>query len=417
MVAKLERARSLQGSLALLKLADYRILLLSNTLWWQELFMEMIVMGWLVLELTDSPWALAVVGFCRSLPLLLFGFFTGPVIDRFGRRPVIVATQTATFLAYMLIAILVALQAVTVWQLALLSFVLGSGWALEWPARRALLPDLVGREKTVDAIMLESFVQGIARILGPFLAGLLVARYGSVGCVSVMALSAGISLFIVRALSQHSIPRTTMKPNESPWTVLGQGLNYVVRNRPILAVLLITAAMNLFIFPYMNLLPVFARDILGRGPAGLGVLGMATGVGSFIGLIVINWVRRYVSNGWIFTVGTGFSCVMLCAFAISTNYALSCSLLLLAGIGQACFAIMQSSIILLAANDEMRSQAMGTLVLAIGTDPLGKVEIGILAENYGAPLAVGLNAGLAALTIVVIGVAIPSLRTPIRDRA
>jgi len=196
----------------------------------------------------------------------------------------------------------------------------------------------------------------------------------------------------------------------SPWTVLGETLHYVKSSQPILGVMLITIVMNLLIIPYMTLLPVFARDVLGQGPVGLGILGMASGIGSFIGLGVTNTVRRHVSNGWIFTAGTFGMALALVAFSQSSVFGVSWALLLCVGMGQACFGIMQSSIILLTASDEMRSRTMGILVLAIGSDPVGKLQTGALAQNFGAPFAVGLQAALGAVAIVAIAVMLPGLR-------
>jgi hypothetical protein len=162
--------------------------------------------------------------------------------------------------------------------------------------------------------------------------------------------------------------------------------------------------------PYMTLMPVFARDVLHQGPVGLGLLSAAAGMGSFIGLLMANNLRRYLSNGWIFSGGTLGMALALIAFSQSSVYELSWAMLLIAGMGQACFGIMQSSIVLLTASDEMRGQTMGILVLAIGCDPMGKLLTGGMAESLGAPLAVGIQAGVAALLLVAIGIRLPGLR-------
>jgi hypothetical protein len=143
---------------------------------------------------------------------------------------------------------------------------------------------------------------------------------------------------------------------------------------------------------------------------GLGLLSTASGIGSFMGLFMTNYLRRYVSNGWILTGGTFGMSIALVIFSQSAIYELSWAMLLLTGIGQACFGIMQSSIILLTASDEMRGQTMGVLVLAIGSDPFGKLMTGGMAENLGAPMAVGIQAAVAALCLAAIGVWLPGLR-------
>ena len=145
-----------RGSLLPLTFPDYRRLLLGNILWWQGFHMEVVVIGWLVFDLTNSPWLVALVSFSRSLPLLLVGFWTGPLIDHFGRRRIIIAAQSANLSAYALMALLVWSGAAAVWNIAILSFVLGTAWAIDWPARRALLPDIVGKEQLVESMLLDS---------------------------------------------------------------------------------------------------------------------------------------------------------------------------------------------------------------------------------------------------------------------
>ncbi|MEZ4674044.1 MAG: MFS transporter [Caldilineaceae bacterium] len=411
-VPQINRERLLDGMFAPLRNVDYRRLITSNALWWATIFMEGTVLGWLVLDLTNSPWMVAMIGFCRSAPFPVMGFLNGPLIDRFGRRKIILAAQTTNLLMYLILSVILWRGQLAIWHLALTAMVLGICWALDWPARRALMPDLVGKERTVDAMLLENMAQNVARIIGPALAGTLIAVYGAKGCFSVMALLSCLTLLLLHTLSQQPIPRTNMRPQLSPWTLIGETLRYARHHQAILGVLLVTAAMNIFIFPYMTLLPVFARDVLGQGPVGLGILGTGSGIGAFAGLYLINRLRQRIGPGWIFIVGTCFMCLTLMAFALSTQFSLSWSMLLLVGMGQACFGSMQSSIILLSASDEMRSRAMGTLVLAISADPLGKLQTGFLADQWGAQNAVAAQAGMGLVVIAGIALLLPGLRAP-----
>jgi MFS family permease len=401
---------SFRGILAPLTIPDFQRLLSSNFLWWGARFMEMIVVGWLVLEMTNSAWQVAVVGFYRSAPFLLVGFVSGPIIDRFGRRKIILAAQVANVLIYTITAFLLWTDQIALWHLIVGSLVMGAAWSLDWPARRALLPDLVGKKKTVEALLLENFSQNVARIAGPFVAGLVIKATGASGAYTILAALSGLTLFILWGLSQQPLPRTTTLAHSSPLGNIVEGLRYVRHNPPILGVLLITMVMNFMVFHYITMLPVFARDVLQQGPVGLGLLGAAAGVGAFVGIFIINYIRRFTSSGWIFAVGSAFQALAILAFAISTSFPLSLTLLLLSGIGQACFGILQSSIILLSASDEMRSRAMGALVLAIGVGPLGQLQIGGVADALGAPWAVRINSLIAVLTIILIIMLLPGLR-------
>jgi MFS family permease len=392
-----------------LRNGDFRLLLGSNALWWTTMFMETLLFGWLVLEITNSPWMVALVGFCRSLPFLLFGVWGGTAADRFGRRRIIIAAQAANFLVYLGLSCAIFAGVLQLWHLAAGALVLGSAWSFDWPARRALMPDLIGKQQTVEAMVLENLMQGCARMIGPLIAGVLVAMIGPLGCISCMTVFSASALVLVHQLSEHKLRRESIARRVSPWSTLSQSLKYVTGNEVILGVMLVTVVMNLLMIPYLTLLPIFARDVLQQGPMGLGLLGAAAGVGCFAGLFVTTYLRRILSNGWIFVGGTFAMAVALVVFSLSQLYGLSWAMLFIVGIGQVCFGVMQSSIILLTASDAMRGQTMGILVLAIGSDPIGKLLTGALAEQIGTPLAVGIEAAVAAILLVAISVFLPGL--------
>ncbi len=401
-----------QGALLPLANPDYRRLLAGTVLWWQCFHMEMVVLGWLVFDLTSSPWTVSLVSFCRTLPLLLMGLFSGPIIDYFGRRRVIIAAQGANLCAYLAMMVLLWRGAAAPWQIAIVAFCLGTAWAIDWPTRRSLVPDLLGKASTVDGLLLESFLTGIARVIGPALAGGLIARFGAIGCYTCMAFLSITALTVMLPLLKAPIVRRSKTVKMSSWAALGEGLRYARSNQTILAVLLITLFMNLWIFPYGSLLPVFARDVLHRGPVELGFLGTGTGLGSFLGLFLVNGLRRRYSIGALFITGTGWVCIALFVFACSRYYPFSWAMLFLAGMGMSCFGMLQSTIILLAASDEMRSRVMGLLVLAIGGDPLGQLQIGSLAERFGVQTALAAQASAAAIAVALIAFLLPSIRKP-----
>jgi len=389
---------------------DYRLLLGSSTLWWLAHYMEMIVLGWLVLEITDSAGLVGLIGFCRSIPSLLVGGFGGLLADRIGRRPLVIASQTLTFFMYATVAVLLAVGLLAIWHLVVIALTLGCAWAMDWPTRRALIPDLVGRPRVVDALMLENLGMSIARALGPLLAGLVLDAFDVLGCFLTLSGLSAISLLLLRALSRQPIPRTSSPTSASPLAQIRDSVLYVRQNQSILAVTLITMIMNMLAFPYMNFLPVFARDVLNQGPVGLGYLGASVGIGNVFGLFLVNWARRFTSPGWIFIAGTLLHCIALLTFTTSSVFAVSWALLLLVGIGHACFGIMQSSIVLLAAADERRGQAMGAIAVAIGAGPFGRLQTGVLADAFGAPLAVGAEVALAALLVAAVATTLPDLR-------
>ena len=398
------------GSFDPLRVPDCRRLLAGNALWWQARFMEMIATGWLVLEMTDSAWHVALIAFYRSAPLLVLGFFSGTIADRLGRRAVILCSQAVTVVFPLAVVGLLATGRLAFWHLALGTTLMGVAWAVDWPTRRSLLPDLIGRRRTLDGLLLEGFCQNVGRIAGPFLSGALIELAGITGCFAVLTGVSVLGLIPLFRLSPQTAQTAGTAGLDSPWRNVAEGMRYIRSHRTILPVLLVTLAMNTLVFPYDALLPVFARDILGRGPAGLGLLGAASGVGSFLGVLFISRVKRRITSGWIYTGGSLLQSAVLVGFAVSTSYPLSAVLLIFAGLGQACFGVMQSTIVLTSASDDMRDRAMGAVVLAIGGGPIGRLQIGAVAAALGAPFAVGISCVASALSVLGVTAAYPGLR-------
>jgi MFS family permease len=401
-----------QSAFSILDNVDYRRLLAGTVIWWQCFFMEMVVLGWLVFDLSNSARMVSLVGFCRTLPLLLVSLFSGPIIDYFGRRRVVIAAQSANLTAYIAIVLLLWSGLAAPWNIAIVAFCLGSAWAIDWPTRRSLVPDMLGKERMFDGLLVESFMTGLARIIAPSMAGALIAHYGAIGCYIGMALLSVCALTILVPLLRGSGPRGTKAWRVASLPVAGEGIRYIRSNQTLLAVVLITLIMNLWIFPYISLMPVFAREVLRKGPVELGFLSTATGLGSFLGLVILNFLRQRVSVGTLFVVGTGWMCVALATFALSRMYPLSWAMLLCAGMGMACFGTLQSTIVLLATSDEMRSRVMGILVLAIGGDPLGQLQIGTLAERFGVQATLAGQASAALLALIVIVTLLPGVLRP-----
>ena len=388
-----------------LRRPDFIRLWMADGLWWQSMWMETLVTGWLALEMTDSAWWVSVVAFCRNIPVPLVGFL-GPVwVERFRRRRVIQALQSVNLLAALTLAILYHFGRLEYWHLTMVSLANGAAWALDWPTRRALLPDLVGRDHVVDAMVLENVLQSLTRLSGPLLAGLAMQHLGAGGTLWILCLIGGTGLLVLLGLrtDSHSPEQTAGIRDALART--REGLRYVRGNSAILGTLIITVIMNAWAFPFQALLPVFARDVLGQGPFGLGLLGAANGAGAMVGLLLVNLSRRSFGHPAIFSTGSILACVGLLAFSLSSSMTLSLAALAIAGVGQAGFSIMQSSIILVEATDQMRSRAMGALVIAIGVGPLGRVQAGAMAAAWSAPVAVfymAASGALATLAVVLL---------------
>ena len=361
------------------------------------MWMEILIVGWLGLELTDSAWWVSVLGFYRSIPLLLIGPWGALVIDRFPRRRLLSVFQVLGAMATLLVLLAFLNGSLNYVQLALFSFVQGVIWALDWPTRRAIIPDLVGRERVVDALVLENAIQNVTRILGPIGGGIALELLGVGGGLALLSVLGFGSFVLLLGITSCSQAPTVEESFRTVIDTTRQGWKFVRTNRKIWGVFLITIFMNVWAFPYMNLLPVFARDILGQGPIGLGWLGAAHGIGATAGLLIIHWGRKRLSNEWLFSGGSLLLSFGLILFSTSTSYHLSLLLLFVSGLGQAGFSIMQSSIILVESTEDMRSRAMGALVLAIGVGPLGRLQSGSMAEELTVSWAVGIMAFAALI--------------------
>ncbi len=395
------------GALAPLASPDFRALWAGTTGWNLARWMEIVVTGWLVFELTRSALAVALVGLCRSLALPALGLLSGVIADRTDRLQLMRVMQGVNVAASLGLTLAVLTGRVAIWQLILASLVMGLSWAVDWPSRRSFTADLVGRAQVLQAMVLDNASMNASKIAGPVIAGWLIEQAGPGTAYAAITLSFlwGLAgLLFVRPPA-----RTSTTLSGSMLATLLEGLRYVVRLAPVRGVLLITIIMNLLAFPYIQLLPVVAKETLDVGPVELGWLAAADGIGAAIGLPLAVRLRRARWQGWAFVLGSLLMCLCLAGFSVSQWFALSLALLILGGIGHTGFGTMQSTIILSATPDVLRGRAMGALTLAIGSSPLGAAEIGLVAQQWGAPLAVGLNGLAGALLVALVGLATPSL--------
>jgi MFS family permease len=381
--------------------AQFRWLWLSTFAWNFARWMEMTVVGWVALELTGSAWLVALVGVCRSAFLPIAGPLTGAMSDRFDRVRLIKVSQWGNVLVIGAVAAALVTGHGAYWQLILAALWLGASWGVDWPSRRALSADLVGPGMVLPAVLLDNVTQNVSRIAGPLLGGYLLATVGGPGAFVALALCFLLASTVLVPL--RPVPQTRVATGASVWRDLAAGLAYVRRDPAMWGVLAITVAMNTMLFPYQQLLSIFAEQVLFVGPIGLGYLGAANGVGAFLGLLVLPLLRGRRWQGRAFVGGSCLGCLALLLFATSTWFPLALAFLLITGLGTSAFATMQSTIMLSRAEPAMRGRAMGLVALAIGSAPLGALEIGALVEWLGAPAAVALNTGLCGLLVAAVG--------------
>ena len=377
-------------------------------------WMQIIAEAWLVYRLTGSSLLLGTVGFAGQIPIFLFAPLGGLAADRWNRHRVVIGTQTASMILAFALAALTLLHIVRVWHIMVLAALLGVVNAFDVPARQSLLIEMVERDDLMNAIALNSSMFNGARIIGPAVAGILVARIGEGWCffanaVSYIAVITGLLMMKFQSL------RTASK-DTSPYEHIVEGFRFVRRTKPILALVLLIGVVSFVAVPYSVLMPIFADQILHRGAHGLGILMGSTGVGALLGALTLA-VRRGV-HGLGRVVGSaaaGFG-VSLVLFAVSSSFWLSVALLI--PVGYAVMLQMSSSNTLIQAMvpDELRGRAMAMYTMMfMGMAPLGSFFAGALADKIGAPWTVGIGGTAAFVAALVFMRYLPSLRFEARQ--
>jgi MFS family permease len=391
----------------ILREAPYRRLWLSGLCVNGARWMDLVLLGWLAFQLTDSPFMVAVAAFARSAPMMLLGLFTGLVADRMHRGRVLVFTQAMGVVTGLALAGLFWAGWGRFWPMVGLAVLFGALWALDFPARRTALYELVGPRRVASAVSLETVSMQVAKMIGPVLAGVGLARFGPAPCYVAVAALYALGLLVFIGLPAR-IGGPSGRDTASVVSSLGAGFREAWREPTVRAVLIITVLMNVLFFPYQHMLPVFARDVLRVGPEWLGALVAADGLGALLGALAIASRRGFLPHGRLFAVSVLVAPFLLLAFTGLRSRWACLAVLVVIGAAESGFAAMQSTLVLLSAPAESRGRAMGILSACIGTQPAGTLWIGFLATGIGVPAAMALN-GVAAL-IAMLPVAWPLAR-------
>ena len=410
---------------------NYRRLWLGGVFSAVSRIMSLTLLIWFVLEQTDSPFLVALVGFFAFAPTLLLGAFGGLLADRVDRRRLLITTASVSLTITVAMTIILNADLAQFWQAYIVIFFTGAGWSLDMPSRRATIHDLLGDSAVTNGIALESVGMASTMMIGPALAGGLIALVdvsGGFVVVSVFYIVAVALLFSLRlkedmvadlapAVVQRSdVPDTEKQANKpligarEVFENLAQGFRYVRGQNAILATVMVTALMNLLMFPYQQMAPVIARDTLNVGPGLIGVLLAAHGVGSMVGAFAIASFSNFRYLGRVYVGGTMLSMACLLVFSFSRHYGLSLAVLVVLGLGAAAFGRMQATIVILVARTEMRGRALGIISLAIGMSPLGSLMMGGIATATSPTSAIRLTSIVGLVLVGAVFVLMPALR-------
>ena len=322
-----------------------------------------------------------------------------------------VGVHTVNLMVSFSMMLVIFAGAVQPWHVFVYMFITGTAWTVDYSARRSYFSEIFEATRLANAVSLDIVVLMGGNMLGPLLGGSLISLvgYGGTYVVIVTMYLGGITLLL--SLPSDAVSRTPM-PAGTVATQLVEAAQVIRANRTIWAVLMVTVSFNLFGSPYMQIVPVIARDVLGVGAALYGVLGSAAGLGALSGSLIIA-SRRVRRQRTLFSLGAMLMLAAVCSFALSSVYPLSLVLLVAAGVGISGFDTMKSTIVLQAAPPGMRGRVMGAMALAVGTAPLGMLLVGQLAQVIGAQAALALVTGTGFLVLSMLRWRFPELR----DRA
>jgi MFS family permease len=394
---------------------DFRLFWTGNFLSNIGTWMQNIAQGWLVLQLTNSAFWLGVVGFCASIPILLFALIGGVIADHVNKRKLLMITQSAMMIFAFIMAALAYIKVngrplIKVEEIVFLALGTGIAMSLNTPAYQALVPQLVPRKDLTNAIALNSAQFNMSRVLGPTLGGFAMAIFGVAGNFFLNGLSFLAVLIALTRIrytepvppqADHSkAPRAGHLPPRAGglWEKLKQGFAYVYRHPSMSSLVLLVAIGSLLAIPYLTFVPYFARDVLGSDEPGLGVLMACSGAGAFLGAITIASVMRIRRRGlFVVRALAGFYAAII-AFTFSRNFYLSGLLLTVAGYCMIISVATINSLLQHLAEDHMRGRAMSIYSTAfLGLPPIGCLIAGSMAHIIGAPLAI---AGMSALALL-----------------
>lgn len=371
---------------------NYRLFISGQSVSQVGSWMQRITQNWLVYRLSGSEFLVGAVGFCANVPVLLIGPIGGITADRHSRYRILLAAQTLLLLQAAALATLTLTGAVTVRQIFLLALVWGVVTAFEIPARQALFIHMVGKEDLFNAITLNSVSMNAARILGPAVAGVLIATFGEGLCFTINAVT---FLAVIISLLLMRLPAAQPNRAASPWIHLREGFRYVGGNRPVLSLLLVNSAVSIARSPSVALAPFFADAIFGRGAEGLGALMGAAGIGAVCGTLGL--ATRTDTRGLPRTV---LNCVLismtcLALFAWSPSFWLSLGFFLLIGYAHMRQSASVNTLVQSLIPDEYRGRVMSLYSMtAIGSLPFGQLAGGAIAEEIGVRWTVFLGAML-----------------------
>jgi len=404
----------LQLLLRALRSRNYRLFFTGQSISLVGTWMQQVAMSWLVYRLTGSAFLLGLVGFVGQIPTFLLAPVAGVLADRWDKRRLLIATQTLSMLQAAALAFFVLAGTVQVWQIVTLSLILGIISTFDIPARQSFLVEMVdNREDLGNAIALNSSMFNAARLIGPSIAGLLVAAVGEGICFVINAFS--YLAVIVALVGMRLTPGKPEKARHHILHELREGVDYAFGFSPIRSILLLIALVSLMGMPYSILMPVFARDILHGGPHTFGFLMAASGCGALASTVYLASRKNVLGLGRIIVIATTLFGAGIIAFAFSGSLPLSLLFLCVTGFGGMALIASSNTILQTIVEDDKRGRVMSLFTMAfIGMAPFGSLIAGALANTIGARNTLLIGGVSCLIGGALFAAILPKIRKKIR---
>jgi len=354
-------------------------------------WLQIVAEGWLIFQLSHSAFYVGLDAAMSTIPTLFLSLYGGVIVDRFPKRKILIFTQTASMILALTLGLLTVFHVVTVWEVITLAFLLGIVNAIDSPARQSYVVELVDDKKYLSsAIAINAGMFNAARVIGPTVAGLLIAGFGA----GIAFLLNGVSyIAVIIALFHIRTSDTTVQTNTRPLEAIKEGLRYALANANIKMVLALSVIVSIFGWSYGTLMPVMATNVYHINASGLGYLYASAGVGALLGAFLISAYSNRFNHWSIAIFGNVFFSVSLLIFTFITNVYAAALFLFLIGLGIVSQFSMMNTIIQHSIEDHMRGRVMAIYTIAfIGFAPIGNFEVGLVAEKLGTELAIRINA-------------------------
>lgn len=408
-LTRLRRQINPRQTFSSLRYPNYRLWFWGQLVSLFGTWMQATAQGFLVYELTHSSAYLGFVGFAAGVPTWLFMAYGGVVADRVRRRRLLIVTQTAMMILAFILAGLTFMRVVRPWHIILLAFLLGVANAFDAPARHAFVPEMVDREDLTNAIALNSTIFNSATAVGPAVAGITYALFGPAWCFTINGLS--FIAVIVALLLMKLKPLPLAVSISSPWQDLKEGFRYVLSHPMIRTLAVLVMATSLFGTSFAVLIPAWAVKILHGDATTNGWLQSARGIGALCGALLIASLGRFTFKGRLLTLGTFAFPVLLLAFSFVRWLPASLTVIFVVGGANLFIFNLANALVQTLVIDSLRGRVMGLYSLTFfGFLPVGALWIGMIAEHFGEPAAIVVNATIMLFFSTLIWMVGPRLR-------